>query len=183
MASSAALNFGLAKSLGPNNTQGASTAITADPISPVAANGNDSMISAVMMPAKMAKKYQACCSRPEGAGHSAITRTMAIGEKAVHRDFATFDMIDSRSEVIVQASLFGDKRKPQAWYGFGVAYGLRYRKSSARFEEHESLSRTQALAKRSQKRRDLPGNAARLPDVALASQQRQGVVQRVVGVA
>src|SRR5450631_2574768 len=68
MASSGALNFGFANSFAPNSTQGASAATIAEPISPVAAKGNDSTISAVMVPAKMAKKYHACCSRPVGVG-------------------------------------------------------------------------------------------------------------------
>jgi len=51
------------------------------------------MTSAVIVPAKMAKKYQACCSRPAGVGLRAMMTLTAIGKKAAHRDVTTFDMM------------------------------------------------------------------------------------------
>ena len=38
-----------------------------------------------MTPAKMAKKYQACCARPSGGGISAMTIAIAIGTSARQR--------------------------------------------------------------------------------------------------
>ena len=57
MAASGALNFGLASSCALYMTHGANTVITIEPISPVAGNGNDSIISAKMVPTKIDSVY------------------------------------------------------------------------------------------------------------------------------
>jgi hypothetical protein len=49
-----------ASSAGPNSAQGASVAVAATPINPIAGPGRDSKISPATTPMKMAKKYQAC---------------------------------------------------------------------------------------------------------------------------
>src|SRR3954465_5675402 len=66
----AALNPGLASSAGLNSTQGESTVTVVTPMMPIAPPGNGSRMRPTMTPAKIAKKYQACCGRP-GAGITA----------------------------------------------------------------------------------------------------------------
>ncbi len=62
----AGLNPALASSAGPNRTYGARIVTSATPIRPMAAPGSGSSIRPTMTPAKMAKKYHACCARPSG---------------------------------------------------------------------------------------------------------------------
>ena len=84
----AGLKPSLAISAGENSTQGASTVTSVTPMRPMAPPGSGSTIRPTMTPAKMAKKYQACCGRPSGAGASASAMTTAMGSKARHGNAA-----------------------------------------------------------------------------------------------
>ena len=52
---------------------------TVTPMSPMAPPGNGSNIKPTITPAKSAKKYQACCGRPSGAGMSASAIAIPTG--------------------------------------------------------------------------------------------------------
>src|SRR3954467_11130913 len=84
----AALNPGLASSAGLNSTQGESTVTVVTPMMPIAPSGNGSKLRPTMTPAKIAKKYQACCGRP-GAGISAMAIATATGASAFTARFST----------------------------------------------------------------------------------------------
>src|SRR5512146_45992 len=75
------LNPGLARSAGPYSTHGASSVASVTPIKPMAPPGNGSNIKPTITPAKIAKKYHACCASPGGAGSRAMTTVTATGAK------------------------------------------------------------------------------------------------------
>ena len=82
----AGLKPALARSAGPNRTYGASTVTSATPIRPIAAPGSGSSTRPTMTPAKIAKKYHACCARPSGGGKAAMISATTIGQQRLPRE-------------------------------------------------------------------------------------------------
>src|SRR5687768_12054784 len=74
----------LASSAGPYSTHGASSVTIVTPIRPMAPPGKGSNIKPTITPAKIAKKYQACCAKPAGAGMSAIAIATTTGARCFH---------------------------------------------------------------------------------------------------
>src|ERR1019366_4699669 len=83
-----ALNPGLASSAGLNSAHFERTATIVAPIKPTAGHGSGSNTSPAMTPAKIEKKYHACCGRPPGAGINATMITMANGVSDAMRELA-----------------------------------------------------------------------------------------------
>jgi hypothetical protein len=95
-----ALNLLADISVGPNNVHGASAAVTATPIRPIAGPGRDSRTNPKTTAMKMAKKYQACWARPSGAGTIATTVAAMIGTTVL----ATFFIGTPKDEMIASRS-------------------------------------------------------------------------------
>src|SRR3954467_6672230 len=88
-AARASLNPGFASCSGLKKTQGDSTVTTVTPMRPIAPPGSGSNMRPTMTPAKIAKKYQACCGSPAGVGVSAGTAAPAPGAMAFQGIFMT----------------------------------------------------------------------------------------------